>query len=82
MLHSRGNNNRIKYLHEKCSRLTLRKKPKFHLISWCGNFVETSLWNFIILCSFKKFNKTSYYERLLEKDGSVSIHHKIICTWK
>ena len=47
MLHSRCNNNKIKYLHERCLRLT-----------YC--------------------DKTSSYEELLEKDGSVSIHHRNI----
>ena len=46
MLHRRQNNNKIKYLHERCLRLIHEKLPS--------------------------------YEELLEKDGSVSIHHKNI----
>ena len=47
MLHSRENNNKIKYLHERCLRLIYSdKKPS--------------------------------YENLLEKDNSVSMHHKNI----
>ena len=47
MLHSRQNNNKIKYLHERCLR-----------------FIHN--------------DKLPSYEELLEKDGSVSIHHKNI----
>ena len=47
MLHSRKNNNKIKYLHERCLRLIYS-------------------------------DKKSSYEKLLEKDGSVSIHHRNI----
>ena len=47
MLHSRKNNNKIKYLHERCLRLIYS-------------------------------DKKSSYENLLEKDHSVSIHHKNI----
>ena len=47
MLHSRKNNNKIKYLHERCLRLIYS-------------------------------DKKSPYENLLEKDHSVSIHHKNI----
>ena len=47
MLHSRQNNNKIKYLHERYLRLIHN-------------------------------DKLSSYEELLEKDGSVSIHHKNI----
>ena len=33
--------------------ITLRKIPQFHLISWCGNFVERhSFWSFRINCAF------------------------------
>ena len=45
MLHSRCNNNKIKYLHERCLRL--------------------------IYC-----DKNSSYEELVERDGSVFIHHR------
>ena len=47
MFHSHKNNNKIKYLHERCLRLVYN-------------------------------DKKSSYENLLEKDNSVSIHHRNI----
>ena len=65
MLHSRSNNNKIKYLHERYLQLALCKIPKTHQLSWCGNFVETN-----------SFHKVSGDEILV----SYAVLHNIVKT--